>query len=98
MLTLLQERQGPLQAVVSLLVTSNLSCHPGTLLQVTHRPSLGGKPIPHLGLLVPGAGASLRKDGDTGCPGEAVYHPLQCLLLPSPQPCPSAYLSMNPLF
>lgn len=36
MLTLLQERQGPLQAVVSLLVTSNLSYHPGTLLQVTH--------------------------------------------------------------
>lgn len=87
---------GLLQAVMASPVISELSCHPGTLV-VGHTLTSMGKPIPHLGLLVSGAGGSLRRNGDSWYNGDAIYHPLQCLLLlPLPKHHPSSDLSINP--
>lgn len=93
-------RVGLLQAVMASPVTSELSCHPGTLV-VGHTLTSMGKPIPYLGLLVLGAGGSLRRNGTRGTiyNGDATYHPLQCLrLLLLPQHHPLSDLSMNPFF
>lgn len=83
-LTLFQESEGLLHAVGVSLVTSNHFCHPGTLVVGTHSLPLRGKP--HLVLLVPGAGGSLRRDGDTQDDGEGTHHTFQCLFCYHPSP------------